>query len=604
MQSGQPKTAKAIPAEIRSEINAPGPAAATVPGSNSASGPIVSIGQYSTAGKKASNDDSYGVLRPDPPLLASKGIAMAIADGMSSSDAAKEASENCVKSFLDDYFCTHVSWSVKKSVGVVLQAINSWLHAQGQMQYLSHRGMVTTFSGLVLKAGTVHIFHAGDSRICCLRDGLLQPLTRDHRVQVGRGTEHLSRAFGIDQYLEIDYRTEPVETGDVLLFTTDGVHDFLSPQDQQQIITEAEDDLDAAARRIVEAAFAQGSDDNLTCQIVRIENPGTVDETSHLRALTTLPFPPILTAGMRLENFQILRELHASNRTQIYLAREEGTGATVVLKTPSVTFEDDPQYIEMFSREEWVGQLIDSPHVLKVLRALRPRRHLYYVTEYFEGRTLRQWMQDNPHPELETVRGIIDQIAKGLRAFHRKEIIHQDLKPDNVMIDAAGLVKIIDFGSSHAAGLEELASPIDLPTLVGTIDYTAPEYHLGHKPTNRADIYALGVIAYEMLSGRLPYGKGFSGPRDVARAEYRPARQYREDIPLWMDAALRKAIATQPAQRTEALSALSEDLRRPNHALGFDRPRALLERNPTAFWKAIAIAALLANIVLAVMLAR
>ena len=596
-------TAASPPAETRpgigatSAVSGPGPAAAAAPG------PAVSIAQHSTAGRKEPNDDSYGVFIPEPPLLANKGIAMAIADGLSSSEAAKEASENCVRSFLEDYFCTHISWSVKKSVGVVLQAINSWLYAQGQMQHLSHRGMVTTFSALVLKAGTAHVFHAGDSRIGRVREGFLQPLTRDHRVQVSRGNQHLSRAFGIDHHLEIDYLAEPVETGDILLFTTDGVHDFLSPQSQSAILAEAGTDLDTAARRIVEAAFEQGSDDNITCQIVRVEDPGVADETSHLHALTALPFPMILSAGMRFEGFRILRELHASKRTQIYLARDEDTGASVALKTPSVNFEDDPQYIEMFSREEWIGRLISSPHVLKVLAPTRPRRHLYYVIEYFEGRTLRQWMLDNPRPELETVRDLVGQIAKGLRAFHRREIIHQDLKPDNVMIDADGHVKIIDFGSSRAASLDELNSPVGLPDLVGTVDYTAPEYHLGEKPTSRADLYALGVIAYEMLTGRLPYGKGFAGPKDVARAEYRSACAIRDDVPIWMDAALRKAVAKRPFQRTEALSALVEDLRRPNDALEFDRPRPLLERDPVTFWKVIAIAALLANIALLIMFA-
>ena len=112
--------------------------------------PQIIIGQYSIAGAKARNDGSYGVLIPEGPLLFTKGIAMAIADGMSSSEAAKEASETCVKSFLDDYFSTHESWTAKKSVAAVLKATNNWLYAQGQTVYLSNRGMVSTFLGLVL----------------------------------------------------------------------------------------------------------------------------------------------------------------------------------------------------------------------------------------------------------------------------------------------------------------------------------------------------------------------------------------------------------------------------------------------------------------------
>ncbi len=564
----------------------------------------VSIGQHSIAGAKARNDDSYGVVVPAAGLLASHGIAMAIADGMSSSEGAKEASECCVKSFLGDYYATHASWSVKKSVGVVLKATNSWLYTQGQIQHQSDRGMVSTFSGLVLKGGIAHVFHAGDSRIGRLRRGQIEPLTRDHRVQIGRGREHLGRALGIDQHIEIDYRAEPLEAGDVLLFTTDGVHDTVGPGELAGLAADSSGDLDAAARRIVERALEKGSTDNLTCQLVRIEAPGGADEAGHLLTITALPFPPELAPGMSFDGYAIVRELHTSKRTQVYLARETATGAMAVLKTPSVNFEDDPAYIEMFAREEWVGRLVSSPHVLRVLPNTRARRHLYTATEYFDGQTLRQWMRDHPRPDLETVRGIVEQIARGLRAFNRKDIIHQDLKPENVMIDRGGLVKIIDFGSARAAGFDEMASGVERPHLLGTVDYTAPEYHLGERGTNRSDIYSLGVIAYELLTGRLPYGRGFAGRRNVAKLSYTPARDARDDIPDWMDAALAKAVHKMPAERTDALSALVEDLRRPNTALGYERRSPLLERNPVAVWRGLALLSLLANLALIFMLSR
>ena len=219
-------------------------------------GPRIRLGQYSIAGAKERNDDSYGVVVPEGALLVTHGIAMAIADGMSSSEGGKEASESCVKSFLEDYYCTHASWTVKKSVGVVLQAINGWLFAQGQARHHSNRGMVTTFSGLILKNGTAHIFHAGDSRIARLRDGALEPLTRDHRA---RGAQ-LARAVGIDQHLEIDYRSESLEAGDVLIFTTDGVHDTLTPAQIASLVGRHADSLDSAARTLVERAQESGSE--------------------------------------------------------------------------------------------------------------------------------------------------------------------------------------------------------------------------------------------------------------------------------------------------------------------------------------------------------
>ena len=566
-------------------------------------GPVLTIGQHSEAGRKDRNDDSYGVVVPDGALLEIKGVAMAIADGMSSSEAAKAASETCVRSFLEDYYATHQSWTVKTSVGRVLEAVNRWLYGQSQANYMSDRGMVSTFSGVVLKSAVAHLFHAGDSRIYLLRDGAIEQLTRDHRVRVSREQEYLSRAVGIDTRLEIDYKTTPLEPGDILIFTTDGVHDFLRDSQMADMARRSPDDLDGAARQIVEAALANGSPDNLTCQIVRVDDPGHLDEEAHLEKLSALPFPPELAPGQSFEGYKILRELHLSKRTQVYLARDEASGENVVLKTPSINYEDDPAYIEMFTREEWVGQLVASPHVLEVKRPARVRRSLYYVMEHFEGQTLRQWMHDNPKPHLETVRVIVEQIAKGLRAFQRKEIIHRDLKPENILIDPNGTVKIIDFGSARVAGLEEIATRADKPDLVGTLDYTAPEYHLGETPTHRSDIYSLGVIAYELLTGKLPYGRGFASRRDAGKLEYISAAAFNDALPPWIDAALAKAVHKNPTERTEALSALVMDLQRPNPAYS-TRSRALLERNPVAFWRSVAFVFAFIDLVLAYFLAR
>jgi len=566
--------------------------------------PAISIGQHSSAGRKPRNDDSYGVVIPDAALLETKGVAMAIADGMSSSEAAKAASETCVKSFLQDYYATHQSWTVKTSVGRVLTAVNRWLHGQSCANYMSDRGMVSTFSGAVLKSAMAYLFHAGDTRIYLMRGGAIEQLTRDHRVRVSREREYLSRAMGVDAEIEIDYRVVPIEAGDILIFTTDGVHDFLRDSRMAAILREAGNELQAAAARIVDAAFANGSGDNLTCQIVRVDDPGRLDEETHLEKLSALPFPPELSPGQSFEGYRILRELHLSNRTQVYLAKDEASGKAVVLKTPSVNFEDDPAYIEMFTQEEWVGQLVSSPHVLKVEAPARVRHSLFYVTEHVEGRTLRQWMHDNPKPHLETVRVIVEQIAKGLRAFHRKEIVHQDVKPENILIDNAGLVKIIDFGSARIAGLDEIASPEGKPALAGTLDYTAPERHLGEKPTELSDIYSLGAIAYELLTGKLPYGRGFANRRDVGRLRYVPAVALDDSIPPWVDAALEKAVHREPSKRTEALSALLEDLRRPNPSYALGRPRPLLERNPAAFWRGAALVLAASNLVLIYLLTR
>jgi serine/threonine protein phosphatase PrpC len=564
------------------------------------SGPRVTIGQYSIAGRKAANEDSFGVLIPAPADAASKGVALAIADGLSSSAAAKQASETVVKSFLDDYYATPESWAVKRAVATVLKAVNGWLFTQGQ-RLDSPGGMATTFSGVVLKAGAAHIFHVGDTRIALLRAGTLEPLTRDHRTRVAPAAGGLSRAVGVGPNIEIDYRTEPIEAGDLLICTTDGVHDFVTAPDVLRLVGTTTD-LDAAARTIVDTAYAHGSGDNLTCQIVRVDDPGSVDAAGQTALSATLPFPPDLAPGMTFEGYDILRELHAGPRGQVYFVRDQASGATAVLKTPSVNFEDDKAYIDAFAREEWIGRLVASPHIVRVLPPARPRRSLYTVTEYVDGQTLRQWMRDHPKPPVEEARSIIEQIAAGLRAMQRKDIVHADLKADNVMIDRHGSVKLIDFGSARAAGLDETSSGQQIPA--GADVTTPPEYLLGERPSHSGDIFALGVLAYEILTGHLPYGRAFSSRRDVDRLTYVPARTHRDDLPVWVDAALGQAVAKRPSERTEALSAFTENLRHPNPALGYERPRPFLERNPSAFWRVVALLEAVAIFMLVAWLVR
>ena len=209
---------------------------------------------------------------------------------------------------------------------------------------------------------------------------------------------------------------------------------------------------------------------------------------------------------MVFDGYRIVRELHASSRSHIYLAVDTDSDEQVGVKIPSIDLRGDPAYLKRFMMEEWVARRINSAHVLKPCLQSRKRNYLYVVTEFIDGQTLAQWMIDNPKPDLETIRGIVEQIAKGLRAFHRKEMLHQDLRPDNVMIDKTGTVKIIDFGSTRVTGVVEAAPPASRGDILGTFQYTAPEYFLGENGSPRSDIFSLGVITYQMLTGRLPYG--------------------------------------------------------------------------------------------------
>jgi hypothetical protein len=195
---------------------------------------------------------------------------------------------------------------------------------------------------------------------------------------------------------------------------------------------------------------------------------------------------------MEFDGYTIVREVHASSRSHIYLAIDGESGARVIIKIPSIDLGGDAAYLESFLMEEWIARRIDSAHVLKAAPQTRKRNYIYVVTEFIEGRTLAQWMIDDPAPDLETVRGILEQTAKGLQAFHRLEMLHQDLRPENIMIDGAGTVKLIDFGSTRVAGIDESASRSERRQMAGTLQYAAPEYFLWEEGSTRSDQYSLG----------------------------------------------------------------------------------------------------------------
>ncbi|MCK5831694.1 MAG: bifunctional protein-serine/threonine kinase/phosphatase [Methylococcales bacterium] len=560
----------------------------------------VSVGAYSTKGIKEENEDCYGANLVDEPQLTHKGVAVVIADGMSGSDAGKEASHCCVTSFLGDYYSTPESWSVKTAGQKILSATNSWLYSQGNQRYQSTKGMVSTLSILICKSTTGYIFHIGDSRIYRLRKGDLELMTRDHCIQISAEKSYLNRAMGIEPRLEVDYKSFPLEKDDLFIMTTDGVHEFILEKMFKKI-AQSEGDLNQQAQKIVQLAIDNKSDDNLTCQLLSIDGLPQAKEDEIMRRHANLPFPPLLDPGMILDGYRIEEELHSSKRTQIYRAFDTLTETQVILKTPSILYDDDTLYIEHFLQEEWAGKRINHENVLKVLSTDRKKTCIYYVIEYLEGQTLRAWMDSHPKPYIREIREIIKQIAKGLRAFHRMEMLHQDLKPENIIIKKNGVVTIIDFGSVKISGIAEI-SPLDanVETVLGTLNYTAPEYHLGQRGTIKSDIYSLGVITYEMINKTLPFGQDMpENPNKInlAKLTYVPSFHNNDMVPEWIDGALKKATSITPQTRYDELSEFIHDISKPNQEfLKSANPVPLIEKNPLLFWKLVSILLLLGNL--------
>ncbi len=521
----------------------------------------VNINSHSISGAKPENQDACAYHIPDKQALEYKGIVSVIADGVSACERAAEASSCCVNSFLSDYYSTPDSWRVEHSATKVISALNNWLYSQS-MRNDEISSMLSTLSVIIIKSNTAHIFHVGDSRVYHYRQGVLTQLTKDHILSINKKKTYLSRAMGFDLRVNVDYQTLDLEVNDQFLMTTDGVHDYLNNTLLQNLMNTA-----STASDIVNKALDLESRDNISAMLVKIDQLPEKNIDEAFNELTERHVPPDLDKGMKINGFEIKSLLVSSPKIQLYLVKDINTKQLVVLKTPSINFEDDPQYLKHFIYEQWAGQRIQSPNVVKIHNNNEKANFLAYAMEYIKGQTLRQWMDKNKEPDIKIVVNFVKQIIQGLRAFHRQEMLHCDLKPENIMINEIGQVKLIDFGSTRIAGVSELSSPIDSGDNQGTQGYTAPEVLLNNKVSQASDQFSLGVIVYEIFTSQLPYQNKLNKnltTKKLPKLSYKSTLVHNPNIAIWIDRAIHKACHLNANYRYKALSEFLYDLEHPN----------------------------------------
>ncbi|MFB6260809.1 MAG: serine/threonine protein kinase, partial [Thiohalorhabdaceae bacterium] len=279
------------------------------------------------------------------------------------------------------------------------------------------------------------------------------------------------------------------------------------------------------------------------------------------------------------------------HRSHVHLARDRQSDSRVALKTPGPDLRSDPALLDQFLTEEWIARRITNPHVIKAPLPDRQKSYIYVIMAFVEGKTLTQWMRDNPDPPLEKVRDLVDQIARGLLGFHRQEKVHQDIRPYNILIDEAGIARIIDLGATKVAGLTDGRAMAADGRLLGTAQYSAPEYFLGAGGSPRSDVFSLGVLAYQMLTGTLPYGTRVPKARTRAaqhKLKYDSARNHDPSLPVWVDGALRRAVHPNPERRYADADEFAYDLRHPRREFLNTGSTPLMERHPVRFWQGVA----------------
>jgi serine/threonine protein phosphatase PrpC len=543
------------------------------------------VGFASDTGPRKRNEDFAGAVLGSELPEPRRDVVGAIADGIGGAKGGRVAAETAVRGFLDGFCDLPETMEVRRAAARVLNALNGWIHSQGHLD-TKLAGMGCTFTALVLRGRVAHVLHVGDTRAYRLNGDRLISLTTDHVREGGpRKSSILYRALGVETEVRLDYATQPVARHDRFLLCSDGVHGFLTAETIAGILRERSASGDTA-RALVAAALQSGSTDNCTALVFDVVDLPTAQSADIGAAIMQLPLIPVPLGGETIDGFVLKVLLSDGRYSRLFGAVDEVEGGEVVLKFPKPEVAAIATYRAAFVRETWVGARVNSPWVGRILE-LPPERQtcLYTVMPLYQGELLETRLTRRPSLSLEEGRNIAIKLARGAAALHRAGIIHRDIKPDNVILESDRSVKLMDLGVVRVLGLED-SPPEDIP---GTPGYVAPEMLAGEPGNEATDVYALGVTMFRAFSGEFPYGNpDATGPPRRDRPKVLSA--LRPDLPAWLEAALGRAIAIDPAERFRDMMEFAVEMEAgpAGAAVAVRRPRTLYERAPLQVWQGIA----------------
>ncbi|HTB63891.1 MAG TPA: protein kinase [Opitutales bacterium] len=453
---------------------------------------------------------------PDPLVRDKQGSVALLADGVGGLGHGEVASKLAIEEALTVFKEAPVETVPATLLRQMFNRACAKVHDTALSQRLGN--MATTLVVSIIRNRVAHIAHVGDSRAYLIRSNTIQRLTKDHvatalPVKLGLMLERqamaspqrsqLTRNLGVDPVCMPDFTSVEIQHGDFILHCTDGLHAFVLDDEICNIVSKNHP-FDAC-KKLSEQAEKRGSDDNLSLQLLQINDFETVakkkaaDPTQKAASATG-----DMSVGQLLDGrFELTDLIARSNMASIFRADDRQNGQSVAVKVPLMALESDIAGFDRFKREEEIGLKLNNPSILKFIKVENKSRP-YIVMEFLEGETLNDYMKRlKVLPEPEAAK-ITARICEALEYMHKQGITHRDLKPHNVMLCRDGSIRLMDFGIARAEGARRLTF-VGFSPVMGTPDYMSPEQVKGKRGDHRSDLYSLGAMLYEMVTGSTPF---------------------------------------------------------------------------------------------------